>query len=168
MYLNVNLSKHWGSSKSDGSHLPFLGISLLEKTTHLAGKSVGSKDQITLRHFRTKPEVSSGHRRLLLKYKFMNFPDPKEYILVPWWGLPVLASAKLPNHWILSSMWKPNQAKCVLNRKMLGSWRKGIWKCVRIKMLFIKSYFMTPRSKNQQHLKLWAASVPSYAGSYAA
>ena len=66
MHLNFNLSKHWGSSRSDGS-LPILEILLPEKTIGLAGKSVGSKDQLTLKSFLPKPEVSSGRPRLLLK-----------------------------------------------------------------------------------------------------
>ena len=66
MHLNFNLSKHWGSSQSDGS-LPILEILLPEKTIGLTGKSVGSKDQLTLKSFLLKPEVSSGRPRLLLK-----------------------------------------------------------------------------------------------------
>lgn len=82
MDLHLNLSKHWGSSENDGS-LSVLAILLLEKTIGLAGKSMGSKDQLTLRSFRTKPEVSSGHPGLLLKQKFPDFPRAKAYASVP-------------------------------------------------------------------------------------
>lgn len=54
-----------------------LEILLLEKTIGLVEKNVGSKDQTTLRSFRTEPEASSGNPWLLLRQKLLNFPRPK-------------------------------------------------------------------------------------------